>query len=133
MWIDSLKQKIKQLHIRYEDAAESMDMTLNGFNSAIKAGSFRFENIMKFAEKYDFSLDELRFGFNNDKIEKAIDKYKNTVNKIQISHCENTIPKDIYEDIKKNYENRIIDLQSQIKFMQHLLEKQQSCLESKSS
>ena len=125
MWINRFKQKIKQLGLRYEDVAKSMGMTINGFNSAMKNATFSYRNMIKAADTYGFSLDELRYEETNGKVEEAVEKYK-TLEKKHSFPYEKTIPLSIYEDVKLNYENRITDLKGQLDFLQYLLEKQGS-------
>lgn len=122
MWTDRFKQKLKKLGLHYQDAANAMGMTKNGFQSAMDNGTFSFDKMIKIADKYDFSLDELRFSETN-KVEEASAEYKRNVKIYHSSGFENSISMKIYEDIKQNYENRITDLQGQVKYLQHLLEK----------
>lgn len=123
MWTNRFKQKLSKLGLRYQEAADAMGMTKNGFQSAMDNATFSFDKMIKIADKYNFSLDELRFNDIN-KVEEASAEYKRNVKIFHSSHNENTIPRSIYEDIKENYEKRIGDLQGQIKFLQHLLEKE---------
>lgn len=126
MWTERFKHKLSKLGLRYKDAAEVMGMTKNGFQSAMDNATFSFDKMIKLADKYNFSLDELRFEENNIKAEESIDNYKRSVKIYHSLRNDNSIPMTIYEDIKLNYENRIKDLQDQIKYMQQLFEMQQN-------
>ena len=123
MWTSRFKQKLSKLELRYQDAADAMGMTKNGFQSAMDNATFSFDKMIKIADKYNFSLDELRFSDNN-KVDEASGEYKRNVKIFHSLNTENSISLKIYEDFKENYENRITDLQGQIKYLQHLLEKQ---------
>jgi hypothetical protein len=120
MWIERFKQKLKQLGLNYQDASKAMSMTKNGFQSAMKNDTFSFKKVIMIADRYDFSLDELRFD-EEIKLEECSVKYNENVKKLHSSHMEKLIPKYIYDDIKLNYENRIVDLKSQVEYLQHLI------------
>ncbi len=122
MWINHFKLKLKQLGVKYEEASKTMGMTINGFNAAMRNGTFSFRNMLKLAEKYDFSLDELRFDETDNRVEETSFNYKRNVENIHSLKDKDFVAKQQYEDLKKIYEDRIKDMQGQMQFLQHLID-----------
>jgi len=139
MWKERFKQKIKQLGLRYEDAAKEIGMSKNGFQAAMDNGTFAFSRMILLADKYDFSLDELRFPEEDKKVNEVTEKYHN-LEKSHKHDYNKTIPLHFYEDIKFAYENtqkvynshisslkeQIISLKEQNLFLQQIIDKNET-------